>query len=63
MNEYKCPCCDVLSLRERGLWETCGNCWWEDDPLLSDDPNYKGGGMKMSLNEAREAYKKGVKVT
>ena len=36
---------------------------WEDDPLLSGNPDYKGGGMNMSLNEARKAFKNGVKVT
>jgi len=59
MSKQKCPCCNNPSLNELGRWETCDICKWEDDPLMTDNPDYKGGAMLMSLNEARQAYKEG----
>ena len=38
------------------------NCGWQDDAVQNDNPDYKGGANQMSLNEAKEAYKKGEKV-
>ena len=26
-----CPCCGARNLGERGFWEICSVCWWEDD--------------------------------
>ena len=36
-------------------------CHWEDDPLQFEHQDYKGGANQMSLNEAREAHKRGEK--
>ena len=50
-----CPCCGKI---EVDVFETCPECGWcndyaqEDYPDLSDMPN-----NKMSLNEARAAYR------
>ena len=62
MNKHECPCCNNLSLSELGRWETCDVCNWEDDPIMTDNPDYSGGAMDMSLNEARRAYREGRKV-
>lgn len=35
---------------------------WENDGLQNHNPDYAGGANKMSLNEARKAYKAGKKV-
>ncbi len=53
-----CPCCGQRTLSERGAYEICRRCAWEDDPTQSDDPDYRGGANEMSLNEARAAWKK-----
>src|SRR5215211_4909943 len=28
---YSCPCCGHITLSERGAYEICGECGWEDD--------------------------------
>ncbi|HEI2325144.1 TPA: hypothetical protein SI485_004590, partial [Escherichia coli] len=28
---YKCPCCGYLTLPERGQYDICPVCQWEDD--------------------------------
>ena len=60
-NRWPCPCCGALTITDPGEYEIC-DCNLEDDPAARDDPDYKGGANDMSLNEAREAYKKGVPV-
>ena len=65
MNDYKyhpCPCCGYLTIPDDGTFPgsyfTCPVCFWEDDDIQYDDPNYRGGANRVSLNEARENYKK-----
>ena len=36
----------------------CFNCKWECYPVQDEEPDYTGGANRMSLNQAREAYKK-----
>jgi len=62
MSKYKCPCCENLTLDSSGHFDICSVCGWEDDSLQSDNPDYEGGANDMSLNQAREAYKKGEQV-
>ena len=56
----KCPCCFHETLSERGSFEICDECAWEDDG--QDDPRAdeaRGGpNAPYSLSEARENYKK-----
>ena len=57
--KYRCPCCGYFTLEdEPGHFDICPVCRWEDDGVQSDDPNYGGGANTMSLNEARENFKK-----
>ena len=58
--KYKCPCCGYKTLDEEppGTFDTCPVCFWEDDELQYDNPNYKGGANRVSLNEAKENFKK-----
>jgi hypothetical protein len=49
-----CPCCGELTITERGNWEICANCGWEDDPVQSENENYVGGANKISLLMAKE---------
>jgi hypothetical protein len=57
--KYPCPCCGYKTLDDRaGTFGICPVCYWEDDNLQSDNPNYEGGANDISLNKARENYKK-----
>jgi hypothetical protein len=41
----------------RGTWLICEVCWWEDDPVQFEDPEYRGGANGPSLNEARRYFR------
>lgn len=49
-----CPCCGYRTLRERGGYEICSVCFWEDDG--SNDPNRVSGPNHMTLGEARANF-------
>jgi cold shock CspA family protein len=53
---FPCPVCAAAVEGERGDYEICATCNWEDDPIQSSDPTYSGGANTMSLNEARKAW-------
>lgn len=52
----KCPVCGKEDVEE---FDICSTCNWENDLIQLDEPDYKGGANKMSLNEAKIAYKEG----
>lgn len=52
----RCPVCRQHIFEEKGGYEICPVCGWEDDPLQRKTPDMAGGANKMSLNEAREKY-------
>ena len=54
---YPCPCCGYLTLDEKppGTYNICQVCYWEDDNVDSD---FAGGANDVSLNTARENFKK-----
>jgi hypothetical protein len=56
---YPCPCCGYLTLPEppTGTFELCQVCFWEDDNIQFDDPDYEGGANKVSLRQARENFR------
>ena len=56
--KYKCPCCGYYTLADKGMWIICPVCYWEDDCEQADDPEFEGGANGISLNQARENYKK-----
>ena len=59
MDRYPCPCCGSLTLDEKppGTYLICEVCLWEDDPVQSADPEYRGGANGPSLNEARAYFR------
>lgn len=60
LNEIsKCPCCGRTSVRE---YDICAECGWENDPIQFDHPDFSGGANVMSLNQARDAYRKGEEI-
>jgi len=56
---YQCPCCGYFTLSEGegGSYAICPVCFWEDDGLQFQDPDYVGGANNsLSLNEARRNF-------
>jgi len=51
-----CPCCGYKTLSERGAYEICPICFWEDDALQENDPDAVGGANKVSLHQAQQNY-------
>ncbi len=54
-----CACCGMIEVTFYGICSVCG---WQDDLVQNKNPDYRGGANQMSLNEAKEAYKKGEKI-
>ena len=55
-DKFRCPVCGMDG---EGIFWTCEYCGWCDDPAQREDPDLKDMENKMSLNEARKAYKEG----
>ena len=57
---YTCPCCGHATLTERGAYEICGKCGWEDDGQDDHDSEVVRGGPNgpVSLYAARAAYER-----
>ena len=55
---YACPCCGWKTLDEKppGTFNICAICFWEDDNLQFDDPDYAGGANHPSLRQAQKNY-------
>jgi hypothetical protein len=55
---FACPCCRNLTLSERGGWDICPVCFWEDDGQDDHDAAVVRGGPNgaLSLEEARRNY-------
>ncbi|WP_422740739.1 CPCC family cysteine-rich protein [Micromonospora sp. WMMD729] len=55
---YTCPCCGHATLSERGGYEICDECWWEDDGQDEHDSAVVRGGPngRLSLDAARAGY-------
>jgi hypothetical protein len=53
---HPCLCCGSRTIANRGDYEVCGICGWEDDPAQAKDPDFRGGANKPSLNQARAAW-------
>ena len=51
-----CPVCGNYSFEEKGAYEICPICGWEDDPVQRREPDFEGGANTLSLNEARRKY-------
>jgi len=62
IKKIACPCCGFITIPDDGTFPgsfyICPVCYWEDDGVQFDEPDFRGGANKMSLNEARETYKR-----
>jgi len=56
---FSCPCCGFLTFGEetRDTYEVCPVCFWEDDPVQFEDPDYEVGANSVSLNQAKQNFK------
>lgn len=54
--KYTCPCCGYKTLDEEppGTYDICAICFWEDDPIQFEDPDYEGGANGLSLKTAQK---------
>ncbi|MFE0593846.1 CPCC family cysteine-rich protein [Micromonospora echinospora] len=55
---WACPCCGYLTLGERGGYEICDVCFWEDDGQDDHDAARVRGGpnRNLSLLDARRNF-------
>lgn len=55
---HACPCCGFITLSERGGYEICPVCFWEDDGQDDHDADLVRGGPNggLSLSQARGNY-------
>ncbi len=51
--EHLCPVCRKYSFIEKGSYEICPVCGWEDDPVQHKDHCFYGGANKLSVNESQ----------
>lgn len=60
MNDLKfaCPCCGYKTFREKpnGSYDICEVCFWEDDPIQLDEPDYEGGANTVSLKQGQKNF-------
>ena len=58
--KFPCPCCGYTTLDEEppGTFDICPVCNWEDDNVQFNDSSYRGGANGVSLQEARENFKR-----
>jgi hypothetical protein len=56
----RCPCCGCKTLRDRGGFEICRVCFWEDDGQDDHDADLVRGGPNalLSLAQARVNYRR-----
>ena len=60
--DFPCPVCGEHVFEKFGDYRVCPLCNWENDDDQYDHPDEEGGANDMSLNQAREAWKRGEKV-
>ena len=55
----RCPCCFCKTLSDRGGFEICAVCFWEDDGQDDYDADVVRGGPNgvLSLTQARANYR------
>jgi hypothetical protein len=51
-----CPCCGYNTLSERGAYEICPICFWEDDAIQENDLDMEGGANKVSLRQGQRNF-------
>ena len=57
----KCPICGKHYFRQRGNFEICPVCKWENDDIQMKHPDMAGGANKVSLNEYKKLWESETK--
>lgn len=57
-NFKQCPCCDYFTLTNRGEYEICEICFWEDDGLDLTELKTHSGPNHITLEEGRMNFLK-----
>ncbi|MES5867945.1 CPCC family cysteine-rich protein [Bacillus cereus group sp. RP32] len=54
--KYTCPCCEYRTIEEEppGTYEICNICYWEDDEVQFNGPDFEGGANEVSLRQAQK---------
>lgn len=52
----RCPCCGYKTLEENSVYNICDICFWEDDIIQFEYPEYRGGANSISLKEAQRNF-------
>ncbi|WP_078118489.1 CPCC family cysteine-rich protein [Thiosocius teredinicola] len=52
-----CACCGYATIDQKGNYEICPICYWENDPVQEADPWFQGGANTPSLFEAQSNFK------
>jgi hypothetical protein len=60
--DRKCACCGNALSPELKFFDICQVCYWQDDPIQNDDPDYDGGANYISLNQAKQALAAGQSI-
>lgn len=58
IEKFACPCCGYKTFEEQpnGSYNVCQVCFWEDDPIQLDNPNYEGGANRVSLSQGQKNF-------
>jgi hypothetical protein len=59
IDKFACPCCGYKTFDNvlNGSYEICPVCFWEDDPLQFNNPEFEGGANRMSLRQAQRNFR------
>ena len=59
-NKIPCPCCGYKTIGDRGGFEICPVCFWEDDGQDDPDADEVRGGPNelLSLTQARQKFRR-----
>jgi len=54
--KHQCPCCDYFTLEERGRYDICPVCFWEDSGQDLDRIDEHSGPNHQTLREGRAHF-------